>query len=137
MQRPSIQQFFPSCTISWYILVMKLASVRIQELAKARGLTVSALLQRAGVSRNAYYSLARRESVLPKSLVALARSLGLPESELLEEIPESVVVARRICRENPEAAFENVWHALSLMKLNPIERLNRSLIRGRATTVYR
>jgi hypothetical protein len=45
--------------------------------------------------------------------------------------------ALAICAAEPEASFENVWHALILLELAPIERLNRSLIRGRATAVQR
>jgi hypothetical protein len=45
--------------------------------------------------------------------------------------------ARRICAAEPDASFENVWHALFLLELMPIERLNRGLLRGRATPVQR
>ncbi len=43
--------------------------------------------------------------------------------------------ALAICEANPQASFENVWHTLILLELDPIERLNRSLIRGRAAAV--
>ena len=43
--------------------------------------------------------------------------------------------ALAICAAKPQASFENVWHTLVLLELAPIERLNRSLIRGRATAV--
>jgi transcriptional regulator with XRE-family HTH domain len=116
---------------------MRVATDKIRRLARRRGLTLSALLARAGVSRNAYYSLARRSSVLPKTLGSLARTLGVSESELLDEVPLSVVTARRICAENPAIAFENAWHVLAMLEMKPTERLNRSLIRGRATAVHR
>jgi hypothetical protein len=45
--------------------------------------------------------------------------------------------ARAICDAEPEASFENVWHALILLEDPPLERLNRSLIRGRTATVQR
>jgi hypothetical protein len=45
--------------------------------------------------------------------------------------------ARAICDAEPEALFENVWHALILLEDPPLERLNRSLIRGRTATVQR
>jgi len=45
--------------------------------------------------------------------------------------------ARAICDAEPEASFENVWHALILLEDPPLVRLNRSLIRGRTATVQR
>jgi hypothetical protein len=45
--------------------------------------------------------------------------------------------ARAICDAEPEASFENVWHALILLEAPPLDRLNRSLIRGRTATVQR
>lgn len=44
---------------------------------------------------------------------------------------------RAICAANPLASFENVWHTLTLLDLPPIERLNRSLLRGRPIPVHR
>ena len=52
-------------------------------------------------------------------------------------MPDMVARARRICAECPEASFENVWHTLALLEMEPIERLNRSLTRGRATAIRR
>ena len=123
---------------------MKISRDKLRALAADRGLTVSALLSRARVSRTAYYSLARRPSVLPGSLRALAHALGVPAIVLLEEtpppLPEAVQrrlgEARAICDAEPAAAFENVWHTLCLLDMPPIERLNRSLIRGRAATLH-
>ena len=45
--------------------------------------------------------------------------------------------ARAICDAEPEASFENVWHALILLEDPPLDRLNRSLIRGRTAAVQR
>jgi len=45
--------------------------------------------------------------------------------------------ALAICAAEPEAAFENVWHTLILLDLPPLERLNRSLQRGRAVALQR
>ena len=116
---------------------MRLATEKIRQLARHQGLSLSELLEKASVSRNAYYSLARRDSVLPRTLDSLARTLQVPQSELLEDVPDRVAAARQICAQNPEATFENVWHVLTLLEMNPTERLNRSLIRGRATPVQR
>lgn len=56
--------------------------------------------------------------------------------------PVARAVARReraqaICAAEPAASFENVWHALILLEDTPLDRLNRSLIRGRATPIQR
>ena len=45
--------------------------------------------------------------------------------------------AQVVCEAEPEASFENVWHTLILLEESSLERLNRSLIRGRAITVQR
>jgi len=45
--------------------------------------------------------------------------------------------ALAICAAEPEATFENVWHTLVLLELPPLERLNRSLQRGRAVPLQR
>jgi hypothetical protein len=45
--------------------------------------------------------------------------------------------ARAICDAEPEASFENVWHALILLEDPPLDRLNRSLIRGHTATAQR
>ena len=42
-----------------------------------------------------------------------------------------------IISRHPEAAPDNVRHTLILLEMPPLERLQRSLIRGRATTVLR
>ncbi len=116
---------------------MRLATDEIRRLARERGLTLSALLDRAGVSRTAYYSLARRASVLPQSIHSLAQALDLPESRLVEELPRRLLDARKICEEEPGATFENIWHTLTLLDLDPAERLKRSLLRGRAVAIHR
>jgi len=122
---------------------MRLSSDKVKILARRRGESISALLARAGVSRTAFYSLARRRSVLPGTVAALASALDVSELDLLESKPEPdadpqrrVREARAIVRGRPGATFENVWHALCLLALDPLERLNRSLIRGRATALH-
>ena len=45
--------------------------------------------------------------------------------------------ARAVCDAEPEASFENVWHALILLEAPPLSRLNRSLIRGRTASLQR
>lgn len=124
---------------------MKLSGTKVRSLSRQQGESLSEVLRRAGVSRTAYYSLVRRDSVLPKTILALAAALGVPSSEILESTLPSVGAehqrrlheARAIVATSPDTSFENVWHALCLLDLAPTERLNRSLIRGRATAIHR
>jgi len=114
-------------------------------MARVRGITLGTLLEQAGVSRTAYYSLARRPSILPRSVHALADALGVHPAEILAEssatMDESVAArideARAICENEPGASFENVWHTLCLLASPPVERLNRSLTRGRTPSIHR
>ena len=64
---------------------MKLSSAMIKGYCRKQGRSLVSLLNDAGVSRTAYYSLTRRDSVLPRSVHAMARALGVSPSELLEE----------------------------------------------------
>jgi transcriptional regulator with XRE-family HTH domain len=124
---------------------MRIAHRRIRRLASELGLPLTEVLRRAGISRTAYYSLARRPTVLPKTIHALAEALDVPIAEILEEPapPLSVKALRRlesaraICAADASASFENVWHSLCLMDLAPIDRLNRSLLRGRVAALHR
>jgi transcriptional regulator with XRE-family HTH domain len=122
---------------------MRFSAERIRELAAARGLSVSALLREARVSRNAYYSLSRRESAFPKSVRRLAAALGVTEAELFEAAPERreeidplVVEARRIAAALPGVEFDDVWHTLLVLRETPLQRLQGSLRRGRAAPVW-
>ena len=122
---------------------MRFSAERIRELAAARGLSVSALLREAGVSRNAYYSLSRRESAFPKSVRRLAAALGVTEADVFEAAPERreeidrlVVEARRIAAALPGVEFDDVWHTLLVLRETPLQRLQGSLRRGRAAPVW-
>jgi transcriptional regulator with XRE-family HTH domain len=102
------------------------------------GLTVSDALDQAGVSRNAYYSLVRKSSVLPASIEALAEALGVSSSEFLEERPSAAAKANemaievdRIVRQHRSVDRDNVRHTLLLLDEEPISRLRRALRRGR------
>ena len=95
------------------------------------------VLDQAGVSRNAYYSLVRKHSVLPASIEALASALGVPPSELLEDNPSPVAEAGklamevdRIVRQHRGVDRDNVRHTLLLLDEEPIARLRRALRRG-------
>ncbi|MCP3982685.1 MAG: helix-turn-helix transcriptional regulator [bacterium] len=123
---------------------MRLCPEQVRRLAKSRGRSLSELLRAAGISRTAYYSLTRRPSVLPKTVRELARVLGVSPMEILDAASSDEAThqgrlreAQRILAADPSTSFENVWHTLCLLELDPIERLNRSLIRGRASAIHR
>jgi transcriptional regulator with XRE-family HTH domain len=116
-----------------------------RELARRQGLTLSEVLRRAGVSRTAFYSLARRRRVVPRTVTAVARVLGLPTARLLRETQDTTREraedlareARRIHARSKGSDFTNLWHTLNLLELAPAERLARSLARGRARPLHR
>jgi hypothetical protein len=124
---------------------MRLAGERVLLLARARGLTLSEALRRAKVSRNAFYHLRRRPTVLPRSVHALGKALGVRSSDLLAETPPSpdqraaalLQEARKIHVRNPQSSFDNIWHTLWLLEVSPAERLRRSLTRGHAASPHR
>jgi transcriptional regulator with XRE-family HTH domain len=124
---------------------MKMALSKVRSLAQTRGLTLTETLRRAKVSRNAFYHLARRSSVVPHSIEALGAALGVPASALLEDAapsPEERVrallqEARKIHSRNPRSSFDNIWHTLWLLEVSPTERLQRSLIRGLGASSHR
>ena len=122
---------------------MRLSPDRIKRLCARRGVSLQAFLESAGVSRTAYYSLIRRNSILPRSVLAIAGMLGVPPSSIIEEEPAVAGRAQVLIREagsvlehNPRATFENVWHTLVLLDEPPIERLRRSLLRGRTHDLH-
>jgi len=122
---------------------MRLSVERIKRLCSRRGLSLEAFLDSAGVSRTAYYSLARRASILPRSVQAMARMLQVTPSSILQEDPPAanraqalIVEARAVLERHPGATFENVWHTLVLLDEAPIERLRRSLLRARSADIH-
>ena len=121
---------------------MKIDLPGIKDLATRRDWTLSELLEHSGVSRNAFYSLARRRSVLPASLSAIAETLGVsPGTFLIDQEPAPVWAGRiwrtveRIRDAHPEADPDNIRHTLILLEETPIERLRRALRRGRPIPV--
>jgi len=118
---------------------VRLSTAKVRRLAQERNLSLTRLLARSGVSRTAFYSLARRESVLPKTIQAVARTLQVHPLEILEQpaggddaaLTARIDQARKIVASAPAVDFLNVWHTLALLDLPPAERLDRSLLRGR------
>jgi transcriptional regulator with XRE-family HTH domain len=123
---------------------MRLSVNKLKGLCAERGTTLGGLLRVAGVSRTAYYSLTRKDSVLPKSVEAIARRLDVPPSEFLDEQSRIEAEARalltranEIARRHRSANLDNVRHALLLLNKDPVERLRRALIRAQATDTHR
>jgi transcriptional regulator with XRE-family HTH domain len=124
---------------------VRLALEKVRRLAEQRGFTVTEALRRAGVSRNAFYHLTRRATVVPRSVHALGTTLGVPTAALLDETapPQEdraatlLSEARAIHARHARSSFDNIWHALWLLEAAPAERLRRSLIRGRASALHR
>jgi transcriptional regulator with XRE-family HTH domain len=123
---------------------MKLSGTMVKTLCNKRGIGLNNLLRDAGVSRTAYYSLARKDSVLPKSIRAIARQLNVRPSAFLEEESRAeqralAVMAnvQAIMREQPALNPDNIRHTLLLLHEKPIDRLRRALLRAQAIHLYR
>jgi transcriptional regulator with XRE-family HTH domain len=122
---------------------MKISVEELKNLCAKRGLSLNQLLDQAGVSKNAYYSLARKETVLPGSIMRIATRLGVKASSFLTEPePEEAGIKtvledlERIVGRNKRADRDNVRHTLLLLQEEPIERLRRALARGRKSDFH-
>ena len=123
---------------------MKLDINNIKKLSDAKGLSLSKLLKSAKVSRTAYYSLSRKESLLPNSVHAIAKALGTSTTKILEESNPQIAHIRilqkkleRILEKRPKiTSRENAWHTMLLLEEEPIERLRRALLRGRGGNIH-
>ena len=116
---------------------MRLSPDTIKTLADKRGMNLATLLARAGVSKTAYYSLTRKDSVFPKSVRSLAEALGVSPSDLvIDREKEARRAKERMSRvaelsaKYPSLDVDNVRHTLILLDLEPEERLRRALLRG-------
>ena len=121
---------------------MRIAVAKLREECRARGMSLAELLRRAGVSRNAFYSLARKDTVLPESVMRIARELGEPPLRFLAQQPSIEQQAYRIAEEVNRIAIrhcgvdrDNVRHTLLLLQEEPVDRLRRALRRGRRTHI--
>ncbi len=123
---------------------MRIDLAKLRDLVGKRGLSLNALLARAGVSKTAFYHLVHKSSVLPASLNALAEALAVrPGSFLTEENPDVAKIHRvlaltdRIVADDPKLDRDNVRLTLLLLEEDPVRRLRRSLIRGRKSDLHR
>ena len=117
---------------------MKLSLDKIEYLCRQRNEGIGEMLREAGVSRNAFYSLARKEYVVPRSLIHIAEHLGVSVSTFLDDTDTMAQRMRslaretdRIVRQHGEVDRDNVRHTLLLLNEKPVERLRRALRRGR------
>ena len=123
---------------------MRIDVIRLREIAGKRGLSLAALLAESGVSKTAFYHLVHKDSVLPASLRALGETLSIrPGAFLTEEKPEVTKIRHirnltdRIVAGHPKLDRDNVRLTLLLLEEKPVQRLRRSLIRGRKSDFHR
>ena len=117
---------------------MKISIDTLRRICCERGVSLSTMLDRAGVSRNAFYHLARKDSVLPESVMRIARELGESPLRFIDEEPSPEEEMRQLADETDRIVAnhrgvdrDNVRHALILLREEPILRLERALRRGR------
>jgi len=118
---------------------MRIDVNKLRVLCQKRGQSLRCMLKQAGVSPNAFYTLARKRSILPKSLQAIAACLNSRARAFLRDNPTAEEETRKlesevtyIVRANKIHDRENVRHALLLAKESPVTRLRRALTRGQA-----
>jgi len=139
------ERFFSvdKCTIYWYTMNMKISMDKVEYECGRRGLNTGEMLREAGVSRNAFYCLARKDCVVPTSLIRIAERLDISVSALLEEtdtpverMKSLVAESERISKRYPGVDRDNIRHTLLLLNERPVERLRRALRRGRFVDLW-
>ena len=78
---------------------MKLSAHKVKQACRRKQLRLREALGAAGVSQTAYYSLLRNDSVLPKSLLALAEFLDVEPRALLDDSVGPELRARLMIRQ--------------------------------------
>jgi len=123
---------------------MHISRTTVKRLCADRKMPLGELLRLAGVSRTAYYSLVRKDSVLPKSIGRLARTLAVSPAAFL--VDDTAVIARRMVlqaqadalhRRHPECDKDVLFRTLQNLELPPVERLRRALARAPHTRLHR
>ena len=121
---------------------MRIASEKIKKLCRKNNLSLNRLLEKSGVSKNAYYSLIKKDSILPRSIILLAEELGVKPSTLLEsddkrvkEIYAIFKTVNKIVKENKSVSPDNIRHTLILLQEKPLNRLRRALIRAQKPNI--
>lgn len=118
---------------------MKLSLEKVKSLCYRQNTSVGNMLREAGVSRNAFYTLARNDTVVPRSLTQIADRLDVPVSELLtdtvstgERMRTLITDTNRIAQRHSDMDRDTVRHTLLLLNEDPWDRLRRALRRGRS-----
>lgn len=65
---------------------MNINAIKIETMLAERGLTKAALAKSCGISRQNISTIIRRGTCEPKTAGKLAAGLGVPVSELIEEV---------------------------------------------------
>lgn len=120
---------------------MRVLIDKIHSECAARRLTQAQLLKKARVSKTAYYALIKSESIVPKSLIKIAKALAVCPSELVED-PLALIqktrghikICEHIIKENAGVEWQHAWHTLILLEEEPIDRLRRALLRAQNRT---
>ncbi len=68
---------------------MKVDRDQLTRALEKQGVSLNRALRTAGVSPNAFFTLQRKNEILPRSLVQLANGLGISPGDLLTETPEN------------------------------------------------
>jgi transcriptional regulator with XRE-family HTH domain len=115
---------------------------KVEYECRRRHLNIREMLREAGVSRNAFYSLARKDYVVPSSLILIAERLHISVSALLEETDtpaermKSVIAeSEHISKRYPGIDRDTIRHTLLLLSEKPVERLRRALRRARFVNI--
>ncbi len=123
---------------------MRIATNNLKRLCRKQRIRLNDLLEQAGVSRTAYYSLTRKESVLPKSVCRIADRLNVSPLRFLDDpsapvkrIRELQARTDRICRQYPGCDRDVVFRTLMNLDLPPVERLRKALLRGSQVDLHR
>jgi hypothetical protein len=116
---------------------MKMSLRKLERLCAREKTNLTRLLGKAQVSRNAFYSLARKDCVLPASIRAIASCLNVKPSAFLEDENEQVAKAHvlwrrvnRISSRCPDVDRDAIRHVLVLLDEEPVQRLRRALWRA-------
>jgi len=122
---------------------MRISLEAIKNKCRQQNITLSELLKQAGVSRNAFYTLAREDYVLPKSIRTIAKSLNISPSEFLtednKEMERMKLLLNKvddIARKNKNIDRDNIRHTLLLLQEPPMDRLRRALTRGQKPHIH-
>jgi transcriptional regulator with XRE-family HTH domain len=123
---------------------VKLSSAKFKKRCAQRRVSLGDVLKQAGVSRTAYYSLARKKSVLPKSILRMASHLGVNPSALLDDddsrmkhIRDLQARAGAISHRYPECDRDVIFRTLLNLEKPPVERLRRALVRARQPAIHK